>query len=240
MFVSDLHRVDEDRRRLDTQDILSFQQPQALPRVHLGLVRRQELRQVSPGGLQFGMFWVFRHPFSEQPAGLAWPPHIGLQLLSYQFAGGRLREVKRGDLLRHTVGQLIDAATVEMDAVVVVALACVAPVRDVDSPVWTRNQIHTAEPRILQKTHVRTVLGRVTGSLPSQDITVNSHAVQVQGVNAVAVLLGPVVALIDHQSDMGMSATRGTRFISHPFTHIIPDFACVPVDVVGRLFDQMI
>ena len=127
-----------------------------------------------------------------------------------------------------------------MNTVMVMAFSSIAPVSDINAPIRSGDQVHPTKPGIFHKAHVRTAFGRVASSFPYRNVTVDSQTVQVQCVDPVAILFRPVVSLIDHQSDVSMSAPGSTGLVRHTFANISPRFTRVPVNVVRRLLDQLI
>ena len=111
-------------------------------RVGLGdklLPRGQGRRQVdaSPGAL------------AEFPARHADQPFVRAALQIDQLGRGRPGQVD-GRLLRFPIGDLEDAAAGTVDAVLVVALADIAPVEDRDGSIWPLAQLDSAEPGIVR------------------------------------------------------------------------------------------
>ncbi len=124
-----------------------------------------------------------------------------------------------------------------MDALVVVALAGIAPVEDVHAAVGSVAQVDAAEPRVLGEEDVRLVAADVSAALALEPLDVHPPAVEIQGEELAAILGRPLVGQVDHQAAVRVAAAAAAV--------VGPDLAAVgerpgvvPVPVVGVLVDQ--
>ena len=93
-----------------------------------------------------------------------------------------------------------------MDAVLIVALADVAPVEDGDGAIRPLAELDAAEPRVVRLQDVRLVLHDERAALPLDAFDVHAPSVQVERHEFVAILRRPVVALVDHHTDVRVPA----------------------------------
>ena len=84
------------------------------------------------------------------------------------------------------------------------------------------------------------MVGDVAGALALEQVVVDAVAVDVAREDAVAILVGPVVAQVDHRAGVGVAAAGlavlGVRLA---LARVVPA-AAGPVDVVGAGLDQVV
>jgi hypothetical protein len=90
----------------------------------------------------------------------------------------------------------------------IVALADVGPVGQVDAAIGTVLELHAAEPAISRDEKILGVWSGVSRSLSNQAILVDAPAVRVADEHRVAVFRGPGTAEVDHPAAMGMPAAE--------------------------------
>jgi len=117
-----------------------------------------------------------------------------------------LLSCQRRDLL--AVCDFEDPSAGAVDAGVFVALAGVGPVEEIDGAVGAGGEVDAAEEGVAGEEEVLTVFGDVAGALAFEDFLVGAFAVEVEGEEVAAVLLGPVLALVDHHADVGVAAAE--------------------------------
>src|SRR5262249_10111553 len=132
----------------------------------------------------------------------------------------------------------VDAAAAAVHAVVVVALAVVAPVGDVDGPLGAVGQGDAAEPGVVAGQEVGGVAADVAAAAPVQHVAVDAVAVEVTGEEAVAVEIGPVVAEVEHAAGVGVAAAGDA--VDAPAAARTGPVAAAPVEVVGGGVDQVV
>ena len=200
-------------------------------RVGLGdklLPRGQGRRQVDapPGAL------------AEFPAGHADQPFVRAALQVDELGRGRLGEVDAGRL-GFAMGDLEDPAGSAVDAVLVVALADVAPVEDRDGAVRALAQLDPAEPRVVGFEDVRLVLHDQRAALPLDGFDVHATTVEVEGHQLVPELRRPVLAPVNHHAHVRVTAAQGLGPAAAAI-RIVPLLARVPMVVVRLLVDELV
>ena len=93
-----------------------------------------------------------------------------------------------------------------MDAVVLVALAGVAPVEHEDAAVGAVAEVDAAEPGVAGEEDVGLVAADVAAPVALEPLDVDPPAVEVQGEELAAVGVGPLVGQVDHQAAVGVAA----------------------------------
>ena len=93
-----------------------------------------------------------------------------------------------------------------MDAVVVVALAGVAPVEDEHAAVGSVAQVDAAEPGIGREEDVGLVAADVAAARSLEPLDVDAPAVEVQREELAPVGRRPLVGQVDREAAMGMAA----------------------------------
>src|SRR5262245_28402359 len=93
-----------------------------------------------------------------------------------------------------------------MRHLIIVTFAGVAPIADVDAAVGAVVDCDATEPGIVRKQKILAVMGDVARAFAFEQIVVDAIAVQIAGEQAAAILLGPVVAKVNHAPDMGVAA----------------------------------
>ena len=166
-------------------------------------------------------------------------------LISDKEIAAQRRSLERGDIdagrgPRGTVDELVDPAAGAMNAVMVVALAGIGPVGDVDPAVGAADEIHPAIERIGDEAEIFAVRRGVAGPERRETVVVDPPAVEVEREHAAAVFLRPVGAAIDHQADMGMAPASGAGLVGDAEADVAPLLAGVPMDMVSHLRDEIV
>ena len=200
-------------------------------RVGLGdqlLPRGQGRRQVDapPGAL------------AELPTGHADQPFVRAALQFDELGRGRLGEVDAG-LLGFAMGDLEDPAGSAVDAVLIVALADIAPVEDRNSAVRPLAQLDPPEPKVVGLQDVRLVLHDQRAAFPFDGFDVHAAAMEVEGHQLVPELRRPVLAPVDHHAHVRMTAAQGLGPAAAAI-RIVPLLARVPMVVVRLLVDELV
>src|SRR5437879_3349908 len=110
--------------------------------------------------------------------------------------------------LAAAIGEFVDATAGQADIVCPVTFTGVGPVEDVNTAVWTIVEVDAYEPGILEKSKVGLVPPRDARALSFQSVLVDASPVQVQGEDPSSVLFGPILALVNHQAAMSVTATQ--------------------------------
>ena len=124
-----------------------------------------------------------------------------------------------------------------MDPGVLVTLSRVAPVENVNPTVWPGADFHTTEPGVGREQQVGSMRGDIAAADPLQDLLIHPPSVKVQRERAASILRRPVVAAVDHQPAMGVTAPK---IIRGAIPRRGPTLASVEVPVVGMKVDQLI
>ena len=175
---------------------------------------------------------------TELPARHAHKPFVLAALQLDEFGGRGLGEIDAG-LLGVAMTDLEDASGRTVDAVLVVALADVAPVEEGDGAVRALAEFDASEPRVVGLQDIRLVLHDERAALPLDAFDVHAPAMQVQRHEFVAILRGPVVALVDHHADVRVTAAEAVRAAAAAVS-VVPLLAGVPVIMVGLLVDELV
>ena len=138
-----------------------------------------------------------------------------------------------------TISELVDSPRSPVDAVVVVALAGVAPVEHEDAAVGAIAQVDAAEPGVRGEVDVRLVAADVSAPAPFQPLDVEPPAVEIEGEELAAVRLGPLVGEVDHQSAVRVAAAEAVVFGPGGGT-VVQLPRVVPVVMIGVLVDRLV
>ena len=168
------------------------------------------------------------------------PPLVGDEEIAAQGRPLEPGDIDAGRGPWGTVDELVDPAARAMDAVMVVALAGVGPISDVNPAVGAADEIHAAIERIGNETQIVAMRRGVAGPERCETVLVDPPAVEVEGEHAAAVLLRPVRAAVDHQADVGMAAAGGAGLVGDAEADVAPLLAGIPMDMVGHLRDEVV
>src|SRR4051812_37152731 len=124
-----------------------------------------------------------------------------------------------------------------MNAVVLMALADVGPIGDEDAAVGSVEQFDAAEPGIRGLEPVPDAPAYIASPVPLEPFDIHALPVEIERKEAAAVLVGPVVAEVDHAAGMGVPAPEVIGRAAS-VARLVPLLARVPVIVVGRLRQQ--
>ena len=142
-------------------------------------------------------------------------------------------------LLGVAITDLEDAASATVDAILIVALADIAPIKDGDGAVWSLTKLDAAEPLVVRLQDVGLVLHDERAALALDAFDVHATSVQIERHELVAILRRPVVALVDHHADVRMPAAETVRAAATA-VGVVPLLAGVPVIVVGLLVNEFV
>src|SRR5690606_35130820 len=176
----------------------------------------------------------------QQSSRLANVPVVLIRLERYQFEIGSVVQIEGAKRRRLAIRHAKDSARSMMDAIGLVALAGVRPVGDVHGAIGAGEEVEAAKPFILHEKEIVTVQTDVTGATPLQQVVVQPAAVEVQREHRVTVAIGPIIALVDHQSAMGMAAASRGGGVAHGQANVAPFLSGVTVNMVGRLSDESV
>ena len=98
-----------------------------------------------------------------------------------------------------------------MNAAVFVTFARVAPVEHEHAAVGTVTDFHAAEPRISRNQKVHPVPAHVAAAVAFEDFLIGTAAVEIQSKEPAAIFGRPVVALVNHQPNMRVTAAQVVR-----------------------------
>lgn len=220
------------------------QGPERAQAVDFVRARGDEAREFTDGGI--------RHPdaclpaidaigaIGENASGLAGEPVVGAELKRRQGVVAEFREVDGIARPDGAVGDFEDTTAVAVDAVVVVALAGVAPIADEDAAVRRGDQVHAAEPGIGEGKCVGFAAGDEAAAGAFEAFDVQAAAVEIDREELPVPGLGPLAALVDEESDVGVAAAGGQGRAGDAFADVGPDLAGCPVDLVGGLLEEFV
>ena len=180
-------------------------------------------------------------PLLKHEPRLPHEPVVRVKLKLDQFGIGELRDVAL-ERLRRTVHHAVDATITDVRLLVVVALAGVGPVRDVEAAFRAALHGEAAEPGVVREQEIGRVLGNVRTGRTVEPVAVEAVAVDVAHEDGVAVLGREVVAEVDGSAAVSVAATgfavlripvhaRGSR--GGPRT-------AAPVQVVGTTLHEAV
>src|SRR5262245_25132918 len=135
------------------------------------------------------------------------------------------------------VRELVDPAVGGVRLVVVVALAGVGPVGDVDAAVGSVLTIQPAEPGVVAQQEILLVPDHDARALGLDDVMAHPVAVEIEREEVAAVRVGPVVAEIDHRAHVGVTAAGLGMLLARAG---VGPVAARPVDVVGGARHQSV
>ena len=139
-----------------------------------------------------------------------------------------------------TVDKLVDPAAGAMNAVMVVALAGIGPIGDVDPAVGAADEIHAAIEGIGDEAEIFAVRRGVAGPERRETVVVDPSAVEVEGEHPAPVLLRPVGAAVNHQADVGVAPAGGAGLVGDAKADVAPLLAGIPMDVVSHLRNEVV
>ena len=174
--------------------------------------------------------------FVQNPPRVPNPPIVLKQLQFHQLRIGELAQVKVSLPLDLAIGHLVDATAAPMDPVVIVALAVVRPVQQVDPAIRAIAHFHPAIPRVVGLEKVLSVTGDVSGSLAFQHLHVDPLPMRVVHEDLPAISHRPVVRQVDHSSAMRVAAAQliGRRSLSG----LMPDLPILEMLMIGTLVQK--
>ena len=191
-----------------------------------------------PSGKRRGEVLAFPSTLAEFPTGHAYEPLITAPLQLDELSRRGFGKINVG-LPGCAVGDLEDAATAPVDAVLVVALADVAPVQNRHRAVRSLAELDAAEPRVVGLQDVGLMLHDQRAANALDGFDVHAPTVEVQRHELVAIRRGPVLALVDHHADVCVPAAEVIR-PTPPAVDVVPFLASVPVVVFGLLVDELV
>ena len=168
------------------------------------------------------------------------PPLVGDEEIAAQGRPFERGDVDAGRSPRGTVDELVDPAAGAVDAIMVVALAGVGPIGDINPAVGAADEIHPAIKRIGDEAEILAVRRGVAGPERREAIVVEPPAMEVEREHSAAVLLRPIRAAVDHQADVGMAPPGGAGLVGDAEADVAPLLAGVPMDVVGHLRNEVV
>src|SRR5438874_375118 len=124
-----------------------------------------------------------------------------------------------------------------MHTVVIVAIARIAPVEHEHRAIRSVTDFHPAEPRIRRDEEVHAMFADVATAAALKDFLIHPAAMQVEREKMLAILSGPIVALVNHHADMRMAASKIVR---DSIPRLLPSFRGVEMPVVCVLIDQRV
>ena len=128
-----------------------------------------------------------------------------------------------------------------MDSVVLVALAGVRPVGNVQLAPAARVELNSAKPRVGCLNEVGTVFAGECRSVAVQCVAVDSTAMQIHCQHRIEKLLRPVRKLSDNHSAVSVPAAGLVGCVRDAeLPDVAPVFLRVPVKVVGGLLDDVV
>ena len=92
-----------------------------------------------------------------------------------------------------------------MDAVLVVALADIAPIEDCDSSVRSLPELNPTEPLVVRLQNIGLMLHDERAAFALDGFHVHAAAMQVKRHELIAIMGRPVVALVNHHADVRMT-----------------------------------
>ena|ERR1043165_957999 len=125
----------------------------------------------------------------------------------YQFLIGLFLQIDRSPF-RFAIGNLENSpiGSVVSVWIVVVALVFVVPIDHVNCAVGTGLEIDDLGPAIVKINEVMAVVADKAGALALRDIHVDASAMDVVHEKFAAILLWPIIFLINQHASMGMAA----------------------------------
>ena len=136
------------------------------------------------------------------------------------------------------VSQLVNPASLPVDAVVAVTFTCVGPIQNSDAAIRAISQINALKPRVAELNQIRTVQANIARAAAFEQILVDAAAVKIQRKKMAVIFFRPIVGQINHQAAVGMAAAEGVGIPDS--TRIGPGSAGVPMIMIGRLVDESI
>src|SRR5690606_30442214 len=137
------------------------------------------------------------------------------------------------------IDDLVDPPARAVHTVVVVALAEIRPVGQVDSPVRSICQRDASEPRRIREQEVGGMREDVTRTVALDDFLIHPAAVGVAHEEPAAVLGWPVVSEINHAAAVRVAAAEFRR-LARRVARRLPLTGGIPVIVIGVLFNQFV
>ena len=156
-------------------------------------------------------------------------PFIAVQMQFGQFGCCPFLQIGGGSF-RPAVDNFVDPAARAVAAVGVVTFAEVVPVRNINAAIRPVLDRHPPKPRIGAEQEVVSVHADVGRSVGNKPVVVHSVAVHVVGEERAAILIGPVIAEVDHATAMCMAAA-GHGMVTVTGSRLMPSSA-TPVKVV--------
>ena len=127
-----------------------------------------------------------------------------------------------------------------MNAVIFMALSGIRPIGNPNLSFRPWDKINATEPRIRSKCEIGLVPGDIGTARRLKPLAVDPPAMQIERENIPAVLIGPLVLLVDQQPDMGMPASGSVRLRGKLFANITPGLFGIPVHMIRNLRHQLI
>ena len=126
-----------------------------------------------------------------------------------------------------------------MHARILMALAGIAPVDEIDGAVGTIRHLDAAEPRIAGKQDVGLVAADVAAPFALQAFDVHPPAVLIERQQPSAILRRPLLSQVNRHADVGV-ATAQPVVVAAGRARVGPAFARVEVPVVGVHVDRLV
>jgi hypothetical protein len=124
-----------------------------------------------------------------------------------------------------------------VDTVVIVALAGITPVENVDASVWPIGQVDAAKPGVLGEEDIGLMPADGSAPLALEPLDVHPPAVEVEGEQLAAIFRRPLVGQVDHQPAVGVAAAA-PAVVGPDLAAVGQGPGVVPVVVIGVLVDQ--
>ena len=91
------------------------------------------------------------------------------------------------------------------------ALTSIAPVDDEGRSIRPYPDVDTSKPRVLRDEDIRFMAAEKSAPIALKPFHVGSQPMHVHRVELVAIILRPLLALVDHHPDMSVSSTESIR-----------------------------
>ena len=117
----------------------------------------------------------------------------------------------------------------------VVALAGVAPIRNVHAAVRPIGELQSAEPRVGREQRIHAMLAHVARAAAFEQFHIRAASVLIQREQPPAIFRRPVVAEIDHRADVRVAAAERIR---RAVARLAPVLRGVEVPVIRALVDE--
>src|SRR5579875_284261 len=138
---------------------------------------------------------------------------------------------------RFAKGYFEDAAA-RLDTIGIVTFASVVPIAEEDTAVGTIHQCQATEPGVVGQEKILAMMSDVAGAVPFQHVLIDAVTVQVTHENMMTILVGPIVAEVDHGAGMGVAAA-GNIVYALAATRTGP-VAAAPMDMIGAAGHQAV